>query len=315
MTLSKLKLDYKNGIISKQEYIREMFKIHKCLFEYSEFIKNTDISSIEITDDSVLMICRSTGVKMLCDKTDERIAPIEILNFDFYEKTDFNMALRLIEENFIVFDIGANIGQYTINISKLVEGVKVFSFEPIPKTLRYLKNNIEINNILNAQIFNFGFSNEEKETTFYYYPEGSGNASLSNLSKSNNVEKISCYVRKLDNFISEKKLKVDFIKCDVENAELFVFKGGIETIKTHKPIILTEMLRKWSTNFNYHPNEIIELLRDIGYRCFTAKGEKLIEFFTMDEQTVETTFFFLHSVKHKSKIDSLLGNKILLLKQ
>lgn len=38
MTLSKLKLDYKNGIISKQEYIREMFKIHKCLFEYSEFI-------------------------------------------------------------------------------------------------------------------------------------------------------------------------------------------------------------------------------------------------------------------------------------
>jgi len=122
-------------------------------------------------------------------------------------------------------------------------------------------------------------------------------------------------VRKLDNFISERKLKVDFIKCDVEGAELFVFKGGIETIKIHKPIILAEMLRKWATNFNYHPNEIIELLSDIGYRCFTAKGEKLIEFFTMDEKTVETTFFFLHSVKHNSKINSLLENKALLPKR
>jgi FkbM family methyltransferase len=312
MRLSKLKSDYEKGIISKPEYIKEMHKMHKCLFEYSEFIKDTDSSSIEITDDSVLMTCRSTGVKMLCDKTDERIVPIEILNFGFYEKTDFDMALKLIEENFIVFDIGANIGWYTINISKLVEGVKVFSFEPIPKTLRYLKKNIEINNISNVQVFNFGFSNEEKEITFYYYPEGSGNASLANLSKSNNVEKISCYVRKMDNFVSEKKIKVDFIKCDVEGAELFVFKGGIETIKTHKPIILAEMLRKWSANFNYHPNEIIELLSDVGYRCFTAKGEKLIEFFTMDEQTVETTFFFLHSVKHISKINSLLENTALL---
>ena len=163
-----------------------------------------------------------------------------------------------------------------------------------------------INNISNVQVFNFGFSNEEKEITFYYYPEGSGNASLANLSKSNNVEKISCYVRKLDNFVSEKNLKVDFIKCDVEGAELLVFKGGIETIKKHKPIILAEMLRKWSANFNYHPNAIIELLSDAGYRCFTAKGEKLIEFFTMDEQTLETTFFFLHSLKHRFKINTLL---------
>ena len=306
MILSKLKLDYENGIISKPEYITEMHKIHKCLFEYSEFIKDTDISSIEITDDSVLMTCRSTGVKMLCDKNDERIAPIEILNFEFYEKTDLDMAIKLIEENFIVFDIGANIGWYTVNIPKLVKGVKVFSFEPVYKTFRYLKENIKLNNITNAQIFNFGFSDEEEEITFYYYPEGSGNASIANLSKSNTVEKISGHVRKLDNFVTEKNINVDFIKCDVEGAELLVFKGGIETIKKHKPIILTEMLRKWSANFNYHPNEIIELLSDVGYRCFTAKGEKLFEFFTMDEQTVETTFFFLHSVKHRLKINTLL---------
>jgi hypothetical protein len=153
---------------------------------------------------------------------------------------------------------------------------------------------------------NFGLSDEEKDLTFYFLPEGSGNASSTNLSEREDIEKIVCHVEVLDVAASRLNLpRVDFIKCDVEGAELFVFRGGKKLLERDKPIIFSEMLRKWSAKFAYHPNQIIQLLADFGYRCFTAKGEKLIEFFSMNEETVETNFFFLHSTKHIEMIELL----------
>lgn len=133
---------------------------------------------------------------------------------------------------------------------------------------------------------------------FYYYPEGSGNASLNNVSGTENIQKVISHVRKIDEFVEENNLHLDFIKCDVEGAELFVFKGGIASIERDKPIIFTELLRKWSVKFNYHPNELITLFKNLGYRCFSAKEGELIEFFTMTDATIENTFFFLHEKKH-----------------
>lgn len=306
MKLAYIENKYKKGELDKQEYIRLMHEKHCSLFEYSDFIKNRDVKKIEISDNSVIITSRTNSIKMVCDKEDRRIAPIEILNFGYYEKTDFDMVMNIIDGCSTLFDIGANIGWYSLNIAKTIKNSKVLAFEPIPKTFTYLKRNVELNHINNIEIFNFGFSSEEKDTEFHYYTEGSGNASLANLSDVENTQKIICNVKKLDDFVFKNGYSVDFIKCDVEGAELLVFKGGIETIKRDKPIIFTEMLRKWSAKFNYHPNEIIKLLADEGYRAFVVLENHLSEFFSMDDDTLETNFFFLHSDKHKDKIEKLV---------
>jgi len=305
MKLTHVKTEYKNGTLSKPDYIDQMHDLHKVLFEYASFLSGTDIRHIEISDDSVIMTSRAAGIKLVCDKDDKRIIPIEILNFDFYEKENIEMVLDLIQDGMNVFDIGANIGWYSLNVAKARMDVKLFAFEPIPKTFQYLQKNLALNNARNVQVFNFGFSNEEKDVTFFYTPEGSGNTSLANLSGSPAVEKIHSKVKKMDQFTAEHQVRVDFIKCDVEGAELFVYLGGIDTLKRDKPIIFTEMLRKWSAKFNYHPNEIIELIKKHDYRCFVVKGRSLMEFYTMDENTEETNFFFLHSAKHAHIISGL----------
>jgi FkbM family methyltransferase len=302
MKLKEIEEKFKNKEIDKQEYIKLMHVMHQSLFEYSEFVKGRDIRKIEISDDCVILTSRNNFIKMICDKEDKRIIPVEILNFAYYEKTELDMVMNLADETSTVFDIGANIGWYSLNIAKNKKNTKVFSFEPIPKTFDYLKRNVKLNQIKNIEIFNFGFSYEERDIEFYYYKEGSGNASLANLSDVENIHKIICSVKKLDDFVYENRYSVDFIKCDVEGAELLVLKGGIETIKRDKPIIFMEMLRKWTSKFNYHPNDIIKLLTNEGYRTFTAKKNRLLEFFNMDEDTVETNFFFLHSYKHIDKI-------------
>jgi FkbM family methyltransferase len=303
MKLDELKSRYYNGIMEKQSYIKEMHQKHQTLFEYAKFIHGTDIKSIAISDNIVIMTSRSMDLKIICDPIDERIAPIEILNFNNYEKTDLEMVFKLIKDDMTIFDIGANIGWYTINICKKYPHAHIYAFEPIPKTFDYLNKNVSLNEISNVSLLNFGFSDKEGKIEFYYYPEGSGNASLSNVSESKNVEIVISHVRKLDAFIKENKLHLDFIKCDVEGAELFVFKGGITAIERDRPIVFTELLRKWSAKFNYHPNELINLLKNLGYRCFTAKEGKLIEFFSITEETRENSFFFLHTINHKDLID------------
>lgn len=55
------------------------------------------------------------------------------------------------------------------------------------------------------------------------------------------------------------------------------------------------MLRKWSAKFGYHPNDIIDLFASVGYKCFVIKEDKLRKFARVDEETVGTNYFFLHS--------------------
>lgn len=306
MNMQQLKQDFFSGKVPKAEYIKRMHDFHQSLFDYADFIGTTDIASIEITAQGVVMTTRERGIRLLCDPVDHRIVPMEILNFGQYEKEECDMILNLIDENATVYDIGGNFGWYSLNIAK-TRDVNIYAFEPVPKTFGFLQKNVALNGFQNIHCFNFGFSDCERDLTFYYYPEGSGNASSANLSEGDNVETITCRVRTLDDFVKEQQTSVDFIKCDVEGAELLVFMGGRETISRHRPIIFAELLRKWAAKFSYHPNAVIELLQGIDYRCFVIREGKLLEFFNVDDQTMETNFFFLHAQKHAHLIARFTG--------
>jgi len=216
------------------------------------------------------------------------------------------MMENLVGDNDYFFDIGANIGWYSLNIGIAKRGVKVFSFEPVPHTYNQLLRNLKFNPCENITPFNFGFSKKSGDFDFYYYPEGSGNASSANLTDRADVERILCKVSTLDEFIQTSNLRIDFIKCDVEGAELFVFQGGLEVIKRNLPIVFSEILRKWSAKFGYNPNEIFKFFSLLGYRTFTVKDNYLVEFYEMDESTVSTNFFFLHAQKHSHLIKRFL---------
>jgi len=112
----------------------------------------------------------------------------------------------------------------------------------------------------------------------------------------------------MDDFVNMHGLNIDFIKCDVEGAELLIFQGAVETLKSRKPIIATEMLRKWAGKFGYHPNRIISFMAELDYQCFTSDGENLFPFPEMTDETIETNFFFLHQDKHEKQIKALFAS-------
>ncbi len=303
--LKDIKRAYMEGKIDKKTYIKNIHEIHKMLFDYCDFIKNTNIKTIHIDDEKVTMITKKDNIKLLGDRDDQRSIPIEILNFGEYEEEQINMIKKFINDDSVIFDIGANIGYHSISLSKFNNKCKIYSFEPIIKTYKYLENNIKNNELKNIKTFNIAFSNNDGEQTFYYYPEGSVNASAAILNDDIEVEKILCKIEKIDTFVKNHDIKIDLIKCDTEGSELLVFKGANETLEKFKPIIFTEMLRKWSKKFEYHPNDIIKYLGKFGYECFTIRGNNLEKFTMMDEQTIDTNFVFLNSIKHMEFINKL----------
>lgn len=307
MSLSTLRDSYLKKEIDKWEYIDSMYEMHTRLFEYSDFITDTNISRIEIQDKKVIMTFRDSEVKFICSKSDKRVAPIDALNFKVYEQDELKMQLNLIEPSFNVLDIGANYGWYALHIAKQSPNAAIFSFEPIPSTFKCLNENVALNNVSNIETLNFGLSDKEGKFNFFYDSSLSVNASLANVSGNSNIEEVVCNVKTLDEYWLEQK-QIDFIKCDIEGAELFALKGGAKSIQKFKPIIFCEMLRKWTAKFNYHPNDIIAFLKEIGYCCFTLANEKLRPFEKVDEETIETNYFFLHKEKHQNQIQKYLAN-------
>jgi hypothetical protein len=117
------------------------------------------------------------------------------------------------------------------------------------------------------------------------------------------MSKLECAADTLDNYMAVNNIeKIDFIKCDVEGAEYFVFQGGHKTLGENKPIVFTEMLRKWAAKFGYSPNDIIAYFTNFGYKCFVSDAGKLRQFGTVTEETLETNYFFLHGIKHQEII-------------
>ncbi len=310
MNLLEIKKIYEEGAISKKEYIDKMHERHSVFFEYADYLKrvNTGIQRIEISEGLVIITTNTNDIKMICDHRDKRIVPIEMLNFGPYEEDVYKIMGSLLAPDSVFFDIGANYGWYSLVFSKIFPAARIFAFEPIPTTFDYLEKNVVINNCRNITAINHGLSNESGKVSFYFHPELSANASITNVSDREDVQMIPCSIKKLDDFALENNIYPDFIKCDVEGAEFLVYQGGYETIKKYKPIIFSEMLRKWSAKFNYHPNQIIKFLKDLGYGCFILHHGQLKDFFAMDENTVETNFFFLHREKHSAQLRKMADN-------
>ncbi len=302
--INKIKQQFKNGEIDKQTFINTMFEQNQQLFEYTKLLKDTDIKSIEIGEEGVLFTTREKDIKFFCHKNDKRSAPFEIMNFDTYEADDAAMMYELINDSDNVFDIGANIGFYSINFAKAFPNAKINSFEPIPSTYTLLEKNVSINETNNITINNFGFSSEEKTLEFFVSASTSVSSSAQDLTNGGDTEKVVCKVLPLDSFVAKNKAKVDFIKCDVEGAELFVYQGAKETLMEQKPIVFTEMLRKWAAKFDYHPNDIIALFEKLGYSCFVIFDKiNLRKIEKVDESTSETNFVFLNKDKHNALIE------------
>lgn len=300
--LEYMRKAFEAGDCKKSYYIESIHELHTPLFDYPDFISDTDVESINITSSGIYVRSRSQGIELYLDPMDQHLVPYSLMNFRNYEVPETEFLKSITKDNWTIFDIGANCGWYSLSLARKFPGATVFAFEPIRKTYDILSHNIKQNGLTNIEANQIGISNHEGLVEFLYTPHCSGATSLKLAGQPVNtyseIQKISCQITTLDTFCKERLIVPQIIKCDVEGAELMVIQGGIETISASRPVLLLELLRKWAKKFDYHPNAVIKLLKDAGYSAYTLNSERLTLCDEITDSTQETNFFFLHNDEH-----------------
>lgn len=173
------------------------------------------------------------------------------------ELDEVSVMRRFVRQGDMAFDIGANIGLHSILLSHLVgETGRLHCFEPNPELVPALTRTLR--DLGNATLHSVALSDKDDDSTLFVPPDDSM-ASLKDWTvgtafrEDGEPHTVSCRQRRMDDLVGEGVLpQPDFIKCDVEGAELLVFKGGQSTLdREDAPTILFEVNKNASEGFGY----------------------------------------------------------------
>lgn len=300
--LHDIKADYASGALARDAYWSAMRESHLNLLDYQALIREAGLDRIEI-DAGELRVVLPSGLKFRWQPRDIRTVPNILLNHGAYEPEVWAVLSHLARDSRVILDVGANIGWYALHLARLLDetGGMIYAFEPVPRTYAELVRNVELNGYASRIVPCHHALGESAGAARFYIPAFTGSvaASRRQLFPDDANEAVECRVETLDAVARARGIaRVDLIKCDVEGSELFVLRGGAETIRRDQPIIMLEMLRKWARVFDYHPNDIIAFLGDLGYRCWSWDGAELIPVPAVDDACTQTNFFFLHDARH-----------------
>jgi FkbM family methyltransferase len=162
-----------------------------------------------------------------------------------WEYAEQSIMRKIVREGEVVFDIGANIGLHTVLLSKLIgPSGRLCVFEPNGELLPQLE--LTVKGLKNATLHPFALSNKS-ETAALFVPEDAAEmGSLANWTSGRDdlgrIRTLDCEVRRIDDLIESGTIpQPNFIKCDVEGAELLVFQGGLKALnRDDAPVIMFE---------------------------------------------------------------------------
>jgi len=188
-----------------------------------------------------------------------------------------NGELRFLKKNLrekdIIFDVGANIGEWTRFVLNFNENIVIHCFEPSSKTFNLLmKNYFPINVICN----NLGLSSQETEQELYSIKEGSGIGSLYKrirfFKKNTTDSKIlteRVRLDTLDNYCKKKNIDfISYLKIDVEGHEYEVFKGGKNLFKNSQINIIQFEYGGSFIDSHVFLKDIFDYFKDFDYNFY-----------------------------------------------
>lgn len=149
-------------------------------------------------------------------------------------------------------DVGAHCGMWSMQLVKKFD--EVHSFEPVAAHRECFLHNVPYTGKLT--LHGFALGEREGSVRIDTAPTSSGD------SRVGGDGEIPMW--RLDSFALEN---VDFIKLDCEGYELFALRGGEETIKRDKPVIIVEQKPGRGASFGLGDRDAVTYLEGLGYRC------------------------------------------------
>ncbi|MCW3123116.1 MAG: methyltransferase, FkbM family domain protein [Flavipsychrobacter sp.] len=187
-----------------------------------------------------------------------------------YERGTNRVLEQYVKEGDIVIEAGANLGSETVLLSKMVGKGRVYGFEPNPYTFDRLKTNVAINELTNVEVFDIAMGEKNGSISFNIYPKNFCNAGMSSkYMETPLTRKITVQQQTLDSFVKAHNIsKVDFLKMDIQGAEMDLLKGAGETMAKYKPKVFLEALEVYND-----VKAMYEELKKYGYTVHNISDE------------------------------------------
>lgn len=200
-------------------------------------------------------------------------AEIYVANNGNYEVAETDFCVAHVKPGMTVFDVGANIGLYTLLFAKCAgPGGRVHAFEPEPRNFRRLQINLALNGFDNVTANPAAVFSQSQSVTLHVYPSAYHawhsleRAAMPHPDRAGEVigpeQDLDVRATSLDDYCAEQNItRIDYLKIDVEGGELGVLRGAGRLLAERAiGVIQFEVLPEAS-------NEIFGLLREAGFRC------------------------------------------------
>lgn len=188
-----------------------------------------------------------------------------------YEYAKQRLFAKEIKAGAVVFDIGANVGFYTLLASLLVgpQG-RVLAFEPAPRNIDFLRKHVRLNRIDNVEVMEVAVSDAFGVAAFDLGPDNSQGRIAQG-------GELTVRTVCLDGLVAAGEIPVpDYIKIDVEGAEMSVLTGAQNMLKDCHPTIFL------ATHSPALHQQCLAFLRSLEYTVGAVDGhpvEKTDELF------------------------------------
>ena len=240
---------------------------------------------------------------------------------DIFEKQIYLKHGINLQESDCVFDVGGNIGLFTLFVHQKQKSITVYTFEPAPELFEIIRINTYLHGV-KAKLFNYGLSNQNKTAKFTFYPQSSGMSSfyadkkeeqevLRNimlnqlrqgvtgmeqlmpyaddlLEERFKSETFVCQLRTLSDVIAENNVeRIDLLKIDVQKSELDIITGIKEDDWQKIKQIVLEV-----HDIEGRLNQIIAMLTQHNYRVVVEQ----------DDWYEGSNIYNLYAIKNSSEI-------------
>ncbi len=188
-----------------------------------------------------------------------------------YEPEIAALIKKYLPRGGVFVDVGANVGVHTLVAAKIAE--KVIAAEPFEPIRERLIANIKLNRLENVSVVPLVVSDKEGEVSFYEPEDKSQQGKASLYEKHAGGKEVRLESSTLDRILDGEE-RVDFIKIDTEGNDGKVIRGGLNSIKKFRPVIVFEMEEASWKMSGVDISTIRTALEDSGYSVSAAHGNE-----------------------------------------
>jgi len=200
----------------------------------------------------------------------DRYLEREIIETGSFEPSGTAVVRRLVKPGDVVFDVGANVGYYTVLMAKLVgEGGRVVAFEPTAHYRSVLERNVQVNELTNVVVLPHGLSSTVTSARAHI---GESSATLHWVADSEPSASEDVLLRPLDDVVSGLGIaRLDFIKIDVDGHEPAILQGAWNTLARFDPVVFFEVSHENYLEYGVTAWDFYDMLVARGYRLHSER--------------------------------------------